>query len=465
MASQRLSSPFYVDKSLGGAFTSLADMLAGDMNGNLSRDAANYASAGLHDAQRDKVRTEIDQIGRTARARAELGDIIKRAMVVQEPTLYDPGIAASPEARPSFRDSRPATTEELQMAAPDILRQSTLAYPEKPGAGADQLAAVLAAMGDDDAMRRSLVLTGKMPGPEFAGTAQRADAVSNRNALEAERLQGVRERGMNARNAADNASRQAIETMKDERALVPVFRDGEDVYEQKSKAAGMKPGVIPKAQADRFVRTPDGNGGWKWTLQREGVPADTPASEVERKAKGEPVFDDTSRTGWRYKGGAADGMEAPTPPGERPRPPKTVKMGPKDLSIVEGQIAGLNGLNDDDPIERLGRWNKVLQSLSPQEREGYYQAIGDAWNEGGGDAGRAAAAGANYIAGLGQVSPGGYGFNTKLVRKPAAPTMPGAGAVPQRPQGLPAGSAYSPSRKMWRTPDGRMFDATGRPVS
>jgi hypothetical protein len=37
--------------------------------------------------------------------------------------------------------------------------------------------------------------------------------------------------------------------------------------------------------------------------------------------------------------------------------------------------------------------------------------------------------------------------------------------IPQRPQSVPAGSAYSPSRQMWRSPDGKVFDAQGRPVA
>lgn len=36
--------------------------------------------------------------------------------------------------------------------------------------------------------------------------------------------------------------------------------------------------------------------------------------------------------------------------------------------------------------------------------------------------------------------------------------------MPQRPSSVPAGSSYSPSRGMWRTPDGQVFDSSGRPV-
>ncbi len=37
-------------------------------------------------------------------------------------------------------------------------------------------------------------------------------------------------------------------------------------------------------------------------------------------------------------------------------------------------------------------------------------------------------------------------------------------AIPAVPRGVPQGSAYSPSRRMWRAPDGRMFNADGTPA-
>lgn len=37
-------------------------------------------------------------------------------------------------------------------------------------------------------------------------------------------------------------------------------------------------------------------------------------------------------------------------------------------------------------------------------------------------------------------------------------------AIPQRPTSVPAGSAYSASRKMWRDPQGNLYDEAGKPV-
>jgi hypothetical protein len=48
-----------------------------------------------------------------------------------------------------------------------------------------------------------------------------------------------------------------------------------------------------------------------------------------------------------------------------------------------------------------------------------------------------------------------------------AERVPGGGgrsAAPARPSGLPAGSQYSPSRNQWRDPNGRIYDAAGRPM-
>lgn len=39
-----------------------------------------------------------------------------------------------------------------------------------------------------------------------------------------------------------------------------------------------------------------------------------------------------------------------------------------------------------------------------------------------------------------------------------------APSIPTRPASVPAGSAYSPSRKIWRTPDGKFFDDAGKAV-
>lgn len=45
-----------------------------------------------------------------------------------------------------------------------------------------------------------------------------------------------------------------------------------------------------------------------------------------------------------------------------------------------------------------------------------------------------------------------------------APMAGQQAAAPARPQSVPQGSAYSPSRQMWRDPQGNLYDATGKPV-
>jgi hypothetical protein len=48
------------------------------------------------------------------------------------------------------------------------------------------------------------------------------------------------------------------------------------------------------------------------------------------------------------------------------------------------------------------------------------------------------------------------------IAQPAA--APAASTMPQQPPSVPPGSQYSPSRKMWRAPNGNLFDATGKPM-
>ncbi|HXW25607.1 MAG TPA: hypothetical protein VEK73_12760 [Xanthobacteraceae bacterium] len=48
---------------------------------------------------------------------------------------------------------------------------------------------------------------------------------------------------------------------------------------------------------------------------------------------------------------------------------------------------------------------------------------------------------------------------------PPAAAAPATGAPPARPAGVPPDSSYSPSRKMWRSSDGRLFDASGQAVA
>jgi hypothetical protein len=57
---------------------------------------------------------------------------------------------------------------------------------------------------------------------------------------------------------------------------------------------------------------------------------------------------------------------------------------------------------------------------------------------------------------------GGGGAPAPAATAPAAPAA--APVIPARPSGVPAGSQYSPARKQWRTPDGKILDATGAAV-
>jgi hypothetical protein len=77
---------------------------------------------------------------------------------------------------------------------------------QQSGAGIEALMSVIGAFGTEDQRRSARILQGGALDQNFAGTTQRADAVSGRNATEERRLQGVKEAGMTQRNRADNAT-------------------------------------------------------------------------------------------------------------------------------------------------------------------------------------------------------------------------------------------------------------------
>jgi hypothetical protein len=61
-------------------------------------------------------------------------------------------------------------------------------------------------------------------------------------------------------------------------------------------------------------------------------------------------------------------------------------------------------------------------------------------------------------------APGGAPAPAAAAAPGGAPAPAAAPALPPLPKGVPPGSAWSASRKMWRTPDGKILDASGKPV-
>src|SRR4029077_21050707 len=53
----------------------------------------------------------------------------------------------------------------------------------------------------------------------------------------------------------------------------------------------------------------------------------------------------------------------------------------------------------------------------------------------------------------------GAAAGTSPIESPATAPAP---RIPVAPSGVPPGSSFSPSRNMWRSPDGKLFDAAGR---
>lgn len=78
--------------------------------------------------------------------------------------------------------------------------------PQQSAAGLESILSVLGAFGSEDQRRSARILQGGQLDQNFAGTSQRADAVSARNATEDRRLQGVKEAGATQRAREQNAT-------------------------------------------------------------------------------------------------------------------------------------------------------------------------------------------------------------------------------------------------------------------
>ncbi|MBX9701758.1 MAG: hypothetical protein K2X74_20150 [Acetobacteraceae bacterium] len=127
-------------------------------------------------------------------------------------------------------------------------------------------------------------------------------------------------------------------------------------------------------------------------------------------------------------------------------------------------------------VQRSVSENPRMARATPQEREAAVQRemdtmFGPGWRDsvrapGSGRPGGGApsAANPNYRPSPERPAPTDAERAADL---PAPPDAPGGGAggggIPPRPPSVPPGSAWSPSRRQWRAPDGTLFSEDGRP--
>lgn len=110
-------------------------------------------------------------------------------------------------------------------------------------------------------------------------------------------------------------------------------------------------------------------------------------------------------------------------------------------------------------------------NASPAQRRGALYAIGELLKS------KLDAMGEQYNQGMGTTqdplrllnAPAQQSFRRILAYGPSGtgtpPSAPASSAAPSRPGNLPAGSQYSPSRRMWRDPQGKLYKADGTPAS
>jgi hypothetical protein len=123
-----------------------------------------------------------------------------------------------------------------------------------------------------------------------------------------------------------------------------------------------------------------------------------------------------------------------------------------NLALTEPTIRRIVQVSIDRSTRTLGNYNRVAEGLQndpaiPENTRRLYAPIPVPTMD---------ARPANQPA---QAAPAAQAIQGgQVVADPPPP------AIPAAPRTVPAGSAYSPSRRMWRSPDGRMFSEDGRPA-
>jgi hypothetical protein len=172
------------------------------------------------------------------------------------------------------------------------------------------------------------------------------------------------------------------------------------------------------------------------------------AREAQEYINSAPTPEERERRRREVIAGRFEGLN---PPGGA-RPPE---VGGGDINAINGQIAVQ--LPENTSLNGAGAaWVRNRAAALMQQQGATFNNVPQA----------VAAALTEFFA---QNPPGQRSDNrlnpfSSETREYGAPAPP-RNATPARPPGVPPGSAYSPSRRMWRAPDGTMFMEDGRPAA
>lgn len=178
-------NPNYQNPQIGQIASNLATAIFGDPEARMKRDYYGSEMA-LNDAQRGKYGEETR------------GLRLKNDATVSLPTTLGNLFRVVPGETPEARMARVGTE-----IAPFLTAGGGNA--DQLAQGAKSVLSSIFALGSNDDMARSLVLDGKMPGPDFAPTMERADAITARDASE-DRTTKFGEANIKARSDANVAN-------------------------------------------------------------------------------------------------------------------------------------------------------------------------------------------------------------------------------------------------------------------
>jgi hypothetical protein len=407
--------------------------------------------------------------------------------------------------------TRPATFAEAAPRLGDLFKSAYWANNGDPTRTANWLRAFTAMTGNEDLTRAGYAASGLALGPDFAATTGRADQVQARNAASdkdrATAVAGIgaqaqrdvadrRERGETDRQRArlqwdeanpssDRVRADVIQTFVNDPLLGPDQRTERQelvvapgVQTARERAAGQAQAA--QARGDASVRVAEIRGLSAENVARLVQEGKVTAADIAAHARVKAAETTAGATVTAADKAAAARVEAAMIGADADRDVAAARAGASKPNITipsavskgwDTEIEALVGesdfsVNDEAKLWLKQRAGEIYQQPGPGQRNST-AAMRQAWED------FKAADPANTRGSLGRMlfsprfgAPSAPAGTAPLVPgQPAAPAAPAAGAAPPRPPNVPPGSAYSPSRNMWRAPDGRMFTKDGVPAA
>lgn len=404
--------------------------------------------------------------------------------------------------------TRPATFAEAAPRLGDLFKSAYWANGGDPTKTAGWLRAFTAMTGNEDLSRAGFVAAGGAPGQDYAATTGRAEEVRAANARNDKdratavagigagatvRAAQIGQEGANTRQREQLAWQTQNPTTDQARArLIPGYVD-DPLLDPATRGERQREILAPSvASAEERARGAEASARARGDAQVRAaqVRAESGALIAQLQATGRVSAADVAGY-WRHQAAveagnarvdsadaaAAARVQAAVEAGNATRDAAATRAGAAKPAIAvpsavskawDTEIDALEGeanfsVNDEGKLWLKQRAGELYQQQGPAQRNGT-AAMRQAWED------YKAANPANTRGTIGGMflsprygAPAATGSPQLVPARPDAPAAPAG--IPPHPATVPPGSQYSPSRRMWRDPEGRTYTEDGRPAA